>query len=206
MSKQTKQTSGTGSAFVGSYVKDYAKALIASAASGVHLIAIGAPGEGKTAIARATASALSGDRFAFTRFDPSSPKDKIEGTVDFEAYLRESKLSYKVQNTPYDPNAKIWIADELFRANGITFDKALDPFDRYDVDPDSCPVIWSTANFIAKGNRVEALIDRIGLWVYLNPDPADVRAIAIAQMTSANNSLRLPIDVPDWKDIRKTLR
>lgn len=188
--------------FVGGYVSDLRDALIASALSGQHAVVLGAPGWGKSAIARSVASDIAGDgHWTFTRLDPSTPPEAVRGAYD-PAALLNGQLSRVVAGTPYDPNARISILDEIFRANDVVFDTCLDVLDRMDAHPDQASVVWGTANFVAQGERVEALIDRFAIWIWLQPDVLDVGALVGAQLTSANG-LAVAGGLPDWKDVEQ---
>lgn len=198
--KATSQPSGQQVTFVGGYVADLRDALVASALSGQHAIVLGAPGWGKTAIARSLAKSIAGDgAWTFTRLDPSTPPEQVKGAFD-PAALLNGKLERVVAGTPYDPVARVSILDEVFRANDVVFDTCLDVLDRMDAHPDQAAVVWGTANFVAQGERVEALIDRFGLWLWLKPDVLDVAAIAGAHLNGAHE-LSVPGGIPDWTDV-----
>ena len=175
MTKQLKNE------FVGNYVNDIVDLLIASAVSGTHAILIGAPGWGKTAIARQAAERMSGGAYSFTRVDPSTPPEVLRGAFNPAAIL-EGRLERVVDGTPYDPACKIGIIDEIFRGSDVLFDAALDVLDRQDVL--NAPPMWSTANFVATGTRVEALVDRIGLWGWIKPGLVDVGAISLSHLVN----------------------
>jgi len=185
--------------FVGSYVDDITQVLIASVLSGTNAILIGAPGWGKTAISRQAAQKMSGGAFSLVRVDPSTPPEKILGAYN-PAALLEGNLERVVEGTAYDPDCRIGIIDELFRASDVLFDAALDTLDRLDVEVG--PPIWSTANFVATGTRVEALIDRIGLWLWIKPSVLDLAAVASSHLTNGG-SPKLLQAVPTAEEVAK---
>lgn len=187
------------SKFSGSYVNDIVKVLIASAVSGENAILIGAPGWGKTAISRQVAEAMTNGRYSFTRVDPSTPPEAIKGAYNPAAIL-DGRLERVVEGTPYASDCQIAIIDELFRGSDVLFDAALDTLDRQDTDYG--PPVWSTANFVAAGTRVEALIDRIGLWLWIKPAVVDVAAVAAAHLTNGAKP-SLDHDLPDEETIER---
>ncbi|HLF28193.1 MAG TPA: AAA family ATPase [Anaerolineae bacterium] len=200
MAKSKSTTPAASPSFVGGYVTDLRDVLVASALSGQHAVVLGAPGWGKTAIARSLAKSIAGDgAWTFNRLDPSTPPEAVRGAYD-PAALLNGQLSRVVTGTPYDVSARVSILDEVFRANDVVFDACLDVLDRMDANPDQAAVVWSTANFVARGERVEALIDRFGLWLWLQPDTLDVAALVGAQLSSVNG-LNVSGGLPDWKDV-----
>lgn len=168
------------SKFVGSYVGEITDALLVSALSGQHAILLGAPGWGKTAIARSVAEQFADGQWTFTRFDPSTPVEAIAGTYD-PAKMLEGELVRLTEGTPYHPGMEVAVLDEVFRANEPMFDRLLDVLDMQDKDGPTC---WGTANFVAQSERTEALIDRFGLWVWITPEQLDANALAKAALVN----------------------
>lgn len=185
--------------FVGSYVDDVVEVLIASVLSRSHAILIGAPGWGKTAISRQAALRMSGGDFSLVRVDPSTPPEKLLGAYD-PAALLDGRLQRVTENTPYDQDCQIGIIDELFRASDVLFDVALDTLDR--LDTAEAPPMWATANFVATGTRVEALIDRIGLWLWIKPTVLDLNKIASAHLLNGGRP-ELMQAIPDRKTVEE---
>ncbi len=189
------------STFIGSYVSDIRDCLIAGVLSGQHAVVLGAPGWGKTAIARAMAARVAGDgRWCLVRLDPSTPPEAVRGAYD-PAALLQGRLERVVGGTPYDPRARLVILDEIFRANEVVFDVLLDVLDRLDLSPDTAPVAWATANFVAQGERVEALRDRIALWLWLQPESLDPRAVVGAHLAAGDDGLSVPGEIPGWETV-----
>lgn len=182
------------STFVGHYVEELRDAVYASAASGLHLQAIGKPGTGKTAIIHATLKAIYGDKMVFTRFNPSTPVEKVEGFLDFAALMKETpEWIVKTEGTPYDPDCEAWMADEVYRSNMAVLDKLIDSLDRWDIDPLNSALVIATANFLPKDERAEALLDRFGLtyWLKTNGD-FTTKDVAMARMKANNQRLEVP--------------
>ncbi len=182
------------STFVGGYVLEMRDAMFACSASGLHLQFIGKPGGGKTDIALACAKALYGDRMVMTRFNPSTPVEKVEGFIDYAALMKQDPEWHIITaGTPYDPDCDVWIADEIHRPNQAVQDKMLDTLNRYDMDDADWPVVFGTANFLPKDERAEALLDRFGLtyWLKGNGDytPKDV---SVARMRANGKKLLVP--------------
>lgn len=176
--------------FVGKYIADLELALIASAVSGKHALLVGAPGWGKTAIARSMAGQIAPDgEWTFTRFATSTPPEMVTGPVDIAAALADPpEVVYRTEDTPYDPRARLSIFDEIFRPSDVIFDIFLDLLDRQDVGVDVAPTVWGTSNFIVKSERTEALRDRIALWVWVIPDELDVRSVIGVHMAKDYNT------------------
>jgi MoxR-like ATPase len=198
--------------FVGRYIEDIELALISSAVSGNHLLLIGSPGWGKTAIARSLAGQIAnGSEWTFTRFATSTPPEAVTGPVDIAAALGDPPdVVYKTEDTPYDPRARLSIFDEIFRPSDVIFDLFLDLLDRQDVGVDVAPTVWSTSNFVVKSERTEALRDRIAMWVWVVPDELDSRAIVDVHLNRGYNQ-RLQLvngrtvpSISDIDDIRKS--
>ena len=201
------------SSFVGSYVKDIELALIASAVSGKHALLIGAPGWGKTAIARSMAIQIAPENeWTFTRFATSTPPEQVTGPIEISAVMDvdNPRVEYNVEGTPYDPRARLSIFDEVFRPSDVIFDILLDLLDRQDIELDTAPTIWGTSNFIVKSERTEALRDRFALWVWVVPDEIDIPQIIDVHMKREYNQRiemvngRSIPSIADIDDIRKS--
>jgi MoxR-like ATPase len=164
------------SQFQGEYIRDIAHFLIASAVSRQNAVMVSEPGWGKTAIARALGKEIAGDNTVFIRLEGSTPPEEVKGSYDPAKYIDEGKLEPIVKGTPFDPNAFIVIADEIFRPNEVVFDLMLEVLDRQSTSPDDAPVVWGTSNFVAEGERIEAVLDRIALWLWLQPERLDVKS------------------------------
>lgn len=186
--------------FAGRYVDNIVDAVVAGMVSRQHVILIGAPGCGKTVIARDAVNHMSEGRFSFTRLALGTPPDEIQGAYDPAQFLK-GKLVRSVEGTPYDPNNRAVFIDEISRGNDAVFDQLIDTLDRFDTD-DQPPVI-STANFSPKGERAEALRSRLSLWVWVNPDEVDVTQVALANMNGHRPTLNSETHpLPDWETVQ----
>ena len=184
--------------FSGSYVRQVREALVASLLSRQNALLIGAPGYGKTAIARSLAQQVSGGQFSFTRVDPSTPVEVVKGAYDPAEFLN-GKLIRIVAGTPYEAGCRVAIVDEIGRGNEMLFDALLDTLDR--VDTDDAPPVWGTTNFMPAKDRTAALIDRFALWVWIQPDALDVAGIVAAQLTGSRPQVDMT-GVPAWDEIQ----
>lgn len=184
--------------FVGAYVGELRDLAIVSALSGQHCIALGAPGWGKTAIERRVAQRLA-DSWSFNRLDPSTPVEAVRGPYD-PAGILDGRLERVTDGTPYQPGNQVAILDEVFRASEPMFDALLDVLDRQDLENGEAPACWCTANFVVTGERVEALLDRIALWMWLAPEALDVFTMTDAQLGSSGKP-EVPGIVPDWNTV-----
>lgn len=181
--------------FSGNYVQDMVTVAAASALSGVHMMAIGAPGWGKTRTLAAALVSIFGDRWCAIRFDGSTPPEKVYGPYNIALAMQDPpQFVNEVKGTPYDPDMLAVLADELGRANEVLHDIFIDLMDMLTSRPIS-PVVFSTSNFIPPSDRLEAMIDRFGFWVWIEPRTDLLAEIARSQIESGwNVSLN-----PDWK-------
>lgn len=191
--------------FVGEYVPDVVDALVASALGKVHLLLISGPGTGKTKISQRAAYDMFGrERTVLIRLAATTPPEKITGLPDAGKMLNPPYEIVEVTTgTPYDPKAKVVIPDEMYRAMDPVFDIFLDSMDRLDIDPADAPVHWATSNFMPSSERTEALRDRIGIVVFVQPDEVNVQELVKAQMAGMGGLLHLPpgLNVPTWEEI-----
>jgi MoxR-like ATPase len=174
--------------------------LMAGVLSRQNVVLIGAPGWGKTAVARSVAEQLTDGEFSFTRVDPSTPPEKVHGPLNPAAVL-EGRLERVVEGTPYDPVVKHAIIDEIGRANDAMFDALLDTLNRLD-DPDA-PAVVATTNFMPAGDRQEALIDRFALWYHITPNALDVHGITKAQLSGNGRPQVDMSDFPTWDEVEE---
>lgn len=198
------------SVFSGGYVKDVVDMLVASALSGQNAVLMSAPGYGKTDIAATVAEQIAGsDRWNLLPFDDSSMPSEVKGVVDSGELISNGRYTLNTEGTPYGRNIRIVVADELFRANDPVFNAmlhALDPIKQrlarqgYDDDQKTPCLTWATSNFVAKGEKIEAVLDRFGLWVWIDSTIPDVAAIVESHLSS-NGRPALGHELPTWEKI-----
>lgn len=184
--------------FIGAYVHDMRDLAIASVVSRQHASFQSKPGWGKTDVLSNIARAIAGaDHFNRLDISPSSSPTLFIGVDDLEVMLKESRQVKVVDGTPYDPDMRIVLADELFRGNEPTFDAALHALDP---QKQSHCVVWAANNFVAKGDRVEALLDRVGLWYWHPGETLDASALVEAMMGSVGKP-QVPGWMPTWQEV-----
>ncbi len=189
----------TTNTFVGSYVQDIKGAMTAGILSGQNVILLSAPGWGKTAISKRVAQHVAGDAaISFIRVDPSTPPDVISGPYDPAAMLN-GVLQRVTAGTPFDPQCRLAIIDEIGRGSDALFDKCLDVLDRQ--DGASVPVI-ATSNFMPSSDRQQAMLDRFAIWLWVVPGACDVAGIVGAQLASAGKPDVDPAGLPTWDDVQ----
>lgn len=145
----------------GGYLADLREAVAAAAASLQHLVVVGAPGWGKSAYLRSAARRLFG-RVLLLSLDPAVPPSRVRGRPH-PGRLLEGEEVVRVEGTLLDPSLEAAVLDEVFRASDPVFDALLPVLEG------RRPLVLATANWVAKGDRVEALKDRFALWLHLQP-------------------------------------
>lgn len=130
-------------------------------ASGVHLMLVGPPRTGKSSLLRSFASWMRVPSL-FLTFHAASTPDLVEGSLHIGALL-EGRMVRQTDGTLSDPSIRIAVCDELPRASEAVWDPMLRILER------PSPVILATGNWFPKGDRVEALMERIGLWIWWDP-------------------------------------
>lgn len=198
----------SASYFQGKYVDDIRDTVLAGILSGTHVVLIGPPGCGKTAIMRDISKRIvtTPEEFVFIRLDASTPPEVVSGLPDpAQALAVPPRIVYNRDGTFYDPRAKIIGADEFGRPSDVIFDKMLDVMNRQDVDPDDAPVVIGTSNFMPNSERTEAVRDRFGIWVHINPGSLDIDAVTRAHLGAMGNGntgkLMTPGVIPTWNDV-----
>lgn len=186
--------------YVGEYINDMRQVAIASLFSGQHASFQSPAGWGKTEILSDISKRVAGEQYT-NRIDlmPSSNPAVFIGLDDPQQLINHGKFVKVLDGTPYDPNMRIVMADELFRANEPTFDAALHAFDH--MKQDHC-IVWATNNFVAHGERVAALLDRIALWQWIEPDTLDTDALVSAMMKGVGK-LSTAGWLPTWQDVEE---
>lgn len=182
--------------YAGAYVLDLRDVVLASLMAKTHVSMISKPGWGKSEIPHQMAKQICGeDHFKLISMAPSTSPAVIDGHVDNEQFIRHGKYVINKSFTPYDEQMHLIIADELFRSNDPAYDSWLHASDPLKQDHS---VVIATSNFIAKGLRVKALIDRFPFWYFLGDEILDVNAVISAQMAGMANGGRPK--VPGWQD------
>lgn len=184
--------------FVGEYPKEVKKFFIASLVSGMNAIIISEPGWGKTEMALTTGKNVAPDGTIFLELDPSTPPETIKGAYD-PAKMLDGQLERILTGTPYDPNAKIVILDEIWRANDVVFDALIHATAPKLVNPIDRPIFWGTANWVNKSERNAALRDRFGMYMFLEGD-LNAEDVVVQQMNNGSWDLSWADDVPRWEE------
>lgn len=189
---------------VGKYLEDLSLAARAAAAARVHLIVLSPPGWGKSSFLRSFAYHVLPPSLVIT-CDPTTPPSKARGRPHAGALL-EGREVMNLDGTLLDPSLKSAVVDEIFRASDPLWDALLPVLER------PLPVVLATANWVAKGDRVEALKDRIALWVWLFPvltsdEAAHIAATALQGSSDGDEASLIGADFsfPGWPE-REAIR
>ncbi|MGC9025697.1 MAG: AAA family ATPase [Chloroflexia bacterium] len=172
----------------GSYLDPAAESVLAASCGRVHALILGAPGWGKSVLARSFAGTYLSPSLALS-CDPSTPPSRAPGRPHVGALLEGRERTF-TEGSLSDRALRGAVLDEIFRASDPLWDALLPVLER------PLPVVLATANWVAKGDRVEALKDRVALWVWLSvsASPQDLGAVADAALQ------RLALQVADEGD------
>lgn len=193
---------------VGNYTKNMRDVIEAAAVSGLNSMFISPPGFGKTTAAIMAGQTICQDNgFVFLPLDPSTPPERLLGAYD-PAQMLNGKLVRLEDGTVYDPNGKIIVLDEIFRANDIACDILLHAIEDKFTNIIHRKVFIGTSNHIGKTERVEAFRDRFALWSLFHPEigSGDVSAAYLDSMIHNGSN---PVDtnwvsgLPAWNDVLK---
>lgn len=186
--------------FAGKYIDSLRDVYVASLLSGLNSVAIGAPGYGKTDVALSILGDMfSPGEYTFTRLSPTTPAEAVEGPVDIQKLMSVSEFERKVAGTPMDGQMQAHLVDEIFRANSMVLQSLMFVSDRKDLK--FAPPVLATANFLPRGEEFEALLDRFGLWHWVEPSAADAGAIARSKLMGGAGRLHVPGNLPTTQDI-----
>jgi len=189
--------------YSGKYVEDIKDILISAFCSRSNVILMTPPGWGKTEIPNVFMDNVLGpDHHNMIAFTPSTPVARVEGAIDPKAYAETGKYIQNISGTPYDPEMRGVMFDELFRGSDPSYDSSIhatDPLKQH-----HCTVI-ATSNFVTLSDRLAALVDRFPFWYWHKGGTVDVAAIVTAQMESGGKP-QIPGTLPTWEqieDVRK---
>lgn len=185
--------------FEGSYIDAMRDAVIAALLSGEHACIIGAPGFGKTDVAMAIARDVHPDNHKMLRITSGMKEDEINGAPNIGKLINESQLIREVTGTAYDPNVKMVLVDEFGRASSMIYTSLMYLTDRKNA---TVPVV-ATSNFMPTDKAAEALLDRLGLWCWVNPTltPDEARKISVAKSKGKNRQMSVRGKLPTADEI-----
>lgn len=135
---------------------------LASVIAGEHVLLLGPPGTGKSALARGLAQAFGGRYFErlLTRF---STPEEIFGPISLKALEQDQYLRI---TTGQLPEAEFGFLDEIFKANSSILNSLLTLMNERTFSngaaPVSCPLvtIFGASNELPEGAELEAVLDR----------------------------------------------
>jgi len=142
--------------------RDVIDGALAAVLAGEHVLLLGAPGTGKSALARAIAQAFGGMYFErlLTKF---STPEELFGAISLKA-LEQDRFARVV--TGKLPEAEFAFVDEVFKANSAILNSLLSLVNERvfhnDGQPMACPLVtmFGASNELPEGRELEALFDR----------------------------------------------
>lgn len=185
--------------FEGSYVNHMRDAVVASLLSGEHACLIGGPGFGKTDVAMSIARDVLPSNSKMIRITSGMKESAINGAPNIAKLINESQLVAEVTGTAYDPSVKMVIVDEFGRASSMIYTSLMYLTDR---KSETVPVI-ATSNFMPNDKAAEALLDRLGLWCWVNPTLTadEARKISVAKSKGKNRQMSVRGKLPTQQEI-----
>lgn len=160
------------------------RALLTGLVAEEHVLLLGPPGTGKSALVNALAGALTAKRFnlLFTRY---TVPEEVFGPISLSALEQDR---YERATDGYAPTAQVWFLDEIFKANSAILNSLLTAlnerkFDnggtRVDVPLELC---IGASNELAEDDSLQALDDRFVLrcWVDYISSRASLRSLLLS--------------------------
>lgn len=208
-------SNGSEAHFVGSYINDMRDAVIAAVVSRLHIAFNGAPGYGKTSVAKDLGERMvTKDHFSMVRFKPTTGDSAVYGAVDIPAIMGKRENTFEVDGLPrlyagkpVSPMTLLFLGDEWPRCNDAIMDVWLDIMDRWEDRVGTMttgPVCILTSNWLPTGERAEAVMDRIGLTMWVKPDGnLTTRDLAKAQLKAMNSRMTVSGYVPTFEEVQE---
>jgi len=92
------------------------------------------------------------------------------------------------------------LIDAIGRANDPFWSALIDALERKDIPPDDAPFFYFTTNFMPRGEKYAALVDRIPHFIHVNP-VVDVEAVARTAMDTLGGRPIVPGEIPTWDEV-----
>lgn len=149
-----------------------------------HVLLLGDPGTGKSALTNAFAGALGAPTFTllFTRY---TVPEEVFGPVSLQGLERDE---YRRVTTGYAPDAQVWFLDEIFKANSAILNSLLTGLNERVFDNGGrrsaipLEICIGASNELAQDDSLGALSDRFVLrrWVSYVKDRDALRGLLLA--------------------------
>lgn len=203
-SKKFGDVSDTGD-FVGDYMRRMKEASLIACISDVHLLIVGAKGTGKTSMTMSLLKKAFNGKTKFQRFSPSTEPETITGIPSLKSLYDDAMYVYNPKGTVSDAEHRAMQLDELQRLNDAGLELMMQRLDRNDMPLDYDPVAIACVNWIPKGDRLAALVDRFAMEYYVPKIDGLKYEIARAIVKALNNGRERTKDpgagIPDEETI-----
>lgn len=150
----------------GRYLSQAVTTILAAILARRNCVLVGEQGTGKTGLVLAILRHAYPNEHAVISLSPSASTSRITGKTDVAALLQGINQMV-VTGTADDPRARVVLLDEFSRANDAVYDKMLPRMESLETRNQT---FIGTANWMPNSERSQALLGRVALVNYMEPD------------------------------------